>query len=161
MAVTRIQISPRRIVADALVVWHEHGSEVDVVMDFKSVSFAPGTLDAVYAFHVLDHYFESDIMPCLENWTKLLKPGGELFVVVDDFEYIARLMLSGDIGIEQFNGEFSHPYQFSKDLLIKWMSRAGFPDGSTVLWFADVQGMDGKIIFKKQEHELVIVGKKV
>jgi len=152
----RIQIAPHHIVKDVETVWHEHGPEVDMVMDPKHLTFAPNSLDALYSFHVLDHLFLDEISVAIQNWRACLKPGGELFIVVDDFETLARQFVGGDILIGQLNERYTHPVQFTRDNLIEYVSAAGFGDGSIKIWFADVPEL-----FTRRETELVISGQKV
>lgn len=156
MDATRIQLSPTKVIPNLLTVWHEQLPEVDISMDLKNLTFAPGSIDAIYSFHVLDHFFDADIRKALPNWYSLLKVGGELFVVVDDFEYVARSLVGGDININHFNQEFSHPTQFARDNLSKYLSDAGFLGSDVSVWFTDVPNL-----FPKKPYELVLSCKKI
>lgn len=146
-----LQITPTRIVPNAITVWPEHGPEVDIVMDLKKLTFAPGSIGTIFAFHVLDHVFPNEVMPMLKNWRQCLKPKGVLFVVVDDFEYIARSFVGGDLLIDVLNENYNHPMQFTKDNLVRAVSETGFNTTNMRIWYADVEGQ-----FKRLPHELVI-----
>ena len=148
-----IQLSPTKIVRDALTVWNESGPEVDLTMDLKNLTFKPGSVDEICAFHVLDHLFPNEIIPTLLNWKKLLKVGGKLFVVVDDFEYISRAFVGGDISIEIVNEMHSHPTQFSRSHLVNLLREAGFKEDKINIWLAE-QVADNK--FPKEHYELVL-----
>ncbi len=149
----KIQLSPKRIVKDALVVWSEHGPEVDIVMDLKNLTFKPGSIQELYSFHVLDHLFPEEVSVALNNWKTRLEKGGRLFVVVDDFEYISRAFVGGDITIGLINDRYAHPTQFNRDSLFNGLVSAGFKNDSINIWFADVPGL-----FKKQHYELILEG---
>jgi predicted SAM-dependent methyltransferase len=102
---------------------------------------------------VLDHLFPNEIIPALSNWKKLLKVGGKLFVVVDDFEYISRAFVGGDISIEIVNEMHSHPTQFSRTYLVGLLRKAGFKEDKINIWLAEQVG-DNK--FPKEHYELVL-----
>lgn len=133
-----------------MTVWNEPGLEVDVVMEPKNLTFRPGSVEAIYTFHVLDHLFPSEIKPAIENWYKCLGSGGKLFVLVDDFEYVCRGFVGGDINIEIINDLHNHPMQFSRDHLIAQLKHAGFGEDKQVIWFESPDFM------KKAHYELLI-----
>lgn len=147
----KIQLSPKKIIPGVMTVWNRPGPEVDVVMELNKLTFKEKSIEVIFAFHVLDHLFPEEIPGTLENWKKLLTPTGDLFVVVDDFEYICRGFVGGDIPIDKLNDEFNHPTQFSRDNLTKQLSLAGFRSDIMKIWFADVPGL-----FAKKHFELVV-----
>lgn len=150
----RIQISDIKIVKDATVIWDQHGPEVDIVMDVKKLTFKPGSVTEIFAFHVLDHLFPHEIVEALSNWKQCLVPGGKIYMVVDDFEYIARAFVGGDIPIDLYNRDHAHPTQFTKDSLVQYLKNAGFKDDNCAIWFQDVPGL-----FPKKVYELVLDAK--
>lgn len=150
----KIQITPKRIIKDAMTVWNEPGPEVDIVMDPKTLTFRPESVGAIYAFHVLDHLFPSEIKPALDNWRRCLGSGGKLFVLVDDFEYICRGFVGGDVSIEMINDLHSHPTQFSRDYLIAQLKLCGFGEDKQIIWFESPDFMP------KAHYELLIEAKK-
>ena len=150
-----IQLSPIRIMKDALTVWQEPGPEVDIMMDVKNLTFRPDSLDVIYSFHVLDHLFENEAQAALNNWRNCLKPKGELYLVVDDFEFVTRGYVGGDFSLKEFNRKFSHPSNYNKDILVEYLARAGFKEDLMRIWFVDVPNL-----FKKEEYELVVSAQK-
>lgn len=146
----KIQLSPTKIVKDALVIWNDPGPEVDIVMDLKKLTFKENSIEEIYSFHVLDHLFPEECVPAVSNWIKILAPKGHLFTVVDDFEYIARAFVGGDIPIDLINDLHSHPTQFTRDSMIVLLSKAGIRDDQSNIWFADVPDR-----FSKKHYELV------
>lgn len=147
----KIQLSKTRIIPDAMTVWYEHGPDVDLVMDLKSLTFAPQSVEKLYAFHVLEHFYPSEIKPAIRNWMSVVVPGGKLFVVNDDFEFVCRSFIGGDLSIDQLNDGFTKPTHFTKDNMVASLEDAGAVPGSVVIWYADVTDE-----FKKAEHELVV-----
>lgn len=151
----KIQLSPRRIIKDVMTVWYEPGPEVDVVMDLKNLTFADNSIDAIYSFHVLGSCFDKEINQALFNWRKLLKLGSELYVVVDDIDFLARSLVGGDINVDMFNANHSRPSYFTRDSIIKSLNSVGFLSDNVRLWYVDVPDL-----FMKQPFELVISAKK-
>lgn len=147
----RIELSPVKIVPGAITVWHEQTPDVDIVMDLKNLTFKPDSIEEIYAFHVLDHMFPEELMKSVQNWKRCLKTNCKLFVIVDDFEYIARAFVGGDISIELFNDIHSHPTQFTIDNGVNLLRKAGFPENMINQWFVDVTNL-----FPKKHYELVL-----
>ena len=153
----KIQLSPKRIIPDAVTVWHEAGPDVDLVMDPKKLTFRENSIEAIFAFHILDHLFAHEIPIALANWYKCMEfKTGILFVTVNDFEFVARSFVGGDINIEQVNAEFTHPFQFTKDNLVAYVAGAGFDLNDVKIWYMDVPNL-----FKKEPYELVFSAEKL
>lgn len=148
----RIQLTKSKVIPDALVAWNEREPGVDIVTDLRDPGFAHGSVEKLYAFHVLDHLFPKEVIPTLMAWKRLLAPGGKLFLVNDDFEFLCRAHVGGDLTVDQFNADFAHPTYFTRDNMIEALKAVGFDPDHLVLWFADVRDE-----FKKAEHELVLV----
>ena len=146
----KIQLSNTRIIKDALTVWYEHGPEVDIVMDLKNLTFAPGSIEELYSFHVLDHLFVSEILATMKNWKACLGPAGVMYVVVDDFEVLARGFVSGDFSIDFWNDNFSHPACITRDSLLGFCVKAGFSVDGPKIWYDDVPDR-----FKKEKYDLI------
>lgn len=151
----KIQLSEKRIVPDAITVWSHKGPEVDVVMDLKNLTFREGSITELYAFHVVDHFFPDESQEALTNWYSLLAQGASAHIIVDDFEYLARAFIGGDIGLDLFNDLHNHPCQCSRDSLATMVKKAGFKEPDTIVWMS---GGPGKI--EKKHYELIITGKK-
>lgn len=151
----KIQISPTRIVKDALTVWNEAGPEVDIVMDLKNLGFAENSIEAIYSFHVIEHLFDSEILEAIGNWKKCMMPGKDMFIVTDNWEHLCRLYVGGELNIFDFNKNFSYPTKISEENMIQYLHDNGYPDGNVRLWYADVPDL-----FKKKDHELIVAAKK-
>jgi predicted SAM-dependent methyltransferase len=122
-----------------------------MVVDLKKLPFAPGSLEAVYSFHVLEHLFPNECVAALASWKAALAPGGKLFVVNDDFEFICRSFVGGDVSIEQINADFTHPTYITRDNIVTMLGSIGFTTDKITMWFADVPGL-----FPKAEHEIIV-----
>lgn len=68
---------------------------VDVVSDVRSIPFPDEHFDVVYASHVLEHFKKEETWPILQEWTRVLKRGGELQLFVPNLEWAAMQIISG------------------------------------------------------------------
>jgi SAM-dependent methyltransferase len=96
------------------------------------------TFDFVYSSHCLEHM--RDVPETLRNWTRILRPGGWLYVVVPDYVLYEKM---------------SWPSRFNSD---HKQSFSGLIDRSAVVrpnhWH-----LDGQLVNKRQEtRSLVTVG---
>jgi SAM-dependent methyltransferase len=57
-------------------------AEPQVLSDVRSLPFEDESADEVYASHVLEHFSYDE--PVLEEWWRVLKPGGRITVIVPD-----------------------------------------------------------------------------
>ena len=151
----RLEITPTKIVPDAITVWNEQG-EADVIMDLKNLTFRDNYFDEIFVFHVVDHLFEDEIKTAMLNWRRCLKVGGRIFICVDDFEHIARGFVGGDITIDQINKDFSHPVHVTRDNLLKYFTDAGFLEGSVIIWHDSPKDAEGRVLMPKLESELIL-----
>ncbi len=65
-------------------------------LDARALPYAPNSIEAILASHVLEHIPNSEVQPTLEHWVSLLKPGAFMRIAVPDFEKIVRLMAAGE-----------------------------------------------------------------
>ena len=83
----------------------EAREEVDFVADVRDLSaFAAGSCRQIYAAHVLDHLQVHEILPVLNEFYRLLIPGGLLYLSVYDLDTLCSLFV---------NPEFSKPEKFA------------------------------------------------
>lgn len=153
--IKKIQLSPTRIIPDVTTVWNHPGDEVDIVMDLGGLTFREGSIEQIYSIHVVEHMFSEEATKAIANWSKCLKSGGDLFVLTNDFAYVNRAFLGGDILIEEINQHFTHPSQYTQDYLIKMMDIAGFQADKLAIWYDTIP-----LGYQRQDYELVIGGKK-
>ncbi|MGA7934786.1 MAG: methyltransferase domain-containing protein [Kovacikia sp.] len=75
--------------------------EVDYVSDAANLSqFADGSIDKIYASHVLEHFHHSlndELLSTLREWHRVLKPGGHLLVSVPDLRTLCWLYLNPNL----------------------------------------------------------------
>jgi hypothetical protein len=94
--------------------------------------FADGSVDAIRASHVLEHFPHAEVPEVLADWTRALKPGGTLRIAVPDFKAIAEGYLAGrQLPTEGFlmggqvDGRDFHHALFDADHLKRLLAGAG------------------------------------
>ncbi|MFT5728355.1 MAG: glycosyltransferase involved in cell wall biosynthesis/predicted SAM-dependent methyltransferase [Desulforhopalus sp.] len=69
---------------------------IDYVHDAnRPLPFSVHTFNEILAHSNLEHYSWRRIKDLLEDWLRVLKPGGKLSVWMPDFEYLSRMYLAG------------------------------------------------------------------
>lgn len=151
----KIQLSDKKIIKDAMTIFSHPGPEVDVVMDLKNITLREGSVSEMYAFHVVDHLFPEDSLEAVKNWYKILNPGAKIHLINDDFEYLARAFVGGDIDIEIMNGMHNHPCQCTQENVINMLKQAGFDENKIVYWYGGApDGVD------KKHYEFILTATK-
>ena len=79
------------------------GPDVDHVGSCTDLSaFADGSVEEVYASHVLEHLSHRDELPCaLREIARVLRPGGLFRLSVPDFDQLVRLYLRPDFDVRR------------------------------------------------------------
>lgn len=151
----KIQISPTKKIKDALSIWHKAGPEVDLVIDPRKdgLPFRENTIQVIYALNILGLSKHKNIPAILNNFYKLLKHDGELYIVEQDFDYINRAYISGDLPIREFNERSRKQSYINGEELARLLKLAGFSDKNMRFWY-------GGLKFKKEDFELVMSAKK-
>lgn len=86
--------------------------KADLVADVLDLSdvIEPGSVDEIYAGHLLEHLAPTQAEEAIEHWKSLLKPGGILAIVTPDFHAVVEGYLAGDISLDRLNNEFIYSY---------------------------------------------------
>lgn len=64
--------------------------------DMYKLPFSDGTVDTIYSSHALEHLPIRHANKALQNWSKVLRSGGSLYLAVPDLEEIMSIMLSDE-----------------------------------------------------------------
>lgn len=152
----KIQIAPTRRIKDMFTVWHKPGPEVDLVIDPRNpygINFRPGFVEVIYDFGLLGLTEEAKIEPTLKQWATTLKVGGELYLIENDFEYLARAIVGGDLKIEEFNQDFRATTYMTPEKMSRYLEAAGFAIPEQREWYEPPT-------FTKQHYEKILSGTK-
>jgi len=115
----------------------------DVVADIRDLRcFDDGSVDTIYACHVLEHVYRSDCLGVLRSWYKLLKPQGILRLAVPDFESVVKLymqgvklsVLIGNFYPKNVSPENTHYYTWDFDSLQEDLQTVGFNNVHRYNW---------------------------
>jgi len=72
--------------------------------DILHLPYNNGTVDLIYTSHVIEYFDKNIVLDVLQEWRRVLKPGGILRVAVPDFEAMARLYSDGKISLNKILG---------------------------------------------------------
>jgi len=110
--------------------------EPDLLCDVTCLPYKAGTVDEIYAGHLLEHFHFEDGKNALRYWQSILKQGGKISVCVPDYDYLVKKYVenpSPDALIEMNNAYIysyiqpsPHLYAYSAALLERVMCEAGF-----------------------------------
>lgn len=106
----------------AVALAREYGHEAVQVMDGSNIHFDTATFDVIIASDCLEH-IEQD-QAALDNWCRILKPGGTLIVFVPAHMY---LWSAHDV-------ENHHCRRYSSKQLVSLMESTGFTVKRTGFW---------------------------
>lgn len=102
-------------------------------------AFAPGSVDLIYASHVLEHFGRFEVELVLADWYRAIRPGGLVRIAVPDFAAVVALYgqeglrdgMSGLVGLVcggQRNEYDFHKIIFDEAFLTFLLSKVGFKD---------------------------------
>ena len=72
--------------------------------DILNLPFDNGTVDLIYASHVIEYFDREEIVGILNKWKSKLKQGGIVRLAVPNFQEIARLYCAQGFGFDNFLG---------------------------------------------------------
>lgn len=113
-------------------------------VEARDLPYEDGSVDEIYASHVLEHLSWKGVGEALNHWYKKLKPGGKVKIAVPDFKTIAdsvndenfRYMLAAAMGGQTHEHDF-HKSAFTERSLRWWMNHCGFGSIKRFEPFAD------------------------
>lgn len=110
--------------------------------------FHDGSVDLVYACHVLEHFSHLQVPEVLREWARVLKPGGKLCLSVPDFDRLLTLYRETDGDVDVIlnplmgGQEYAYNYHrviFTQAYLSKLLLAAGF--SRVLAWEPDDGGV--------------------
>lgn len=72
--------------------------------NITTLPFEDNTADLIYASHVIEYFDREEIIPVLQEWRRVLKPGGVLRLAVPNFLWLAFLYSEEDYDLDYLLG---------------------------------------------------------
>lgn len=92
-------------------------AKCDVRFDVQKLPYPDNSVDEIKAFHIIEHFHFFEIKDVLNEWYRVLKPGGRLYLETPDFLETCKSFVEGSptMGIEQwrillYGHFFAHPW---------------------------------------------------
>lgn len=81
-------------------------SNPDICADMRDLSIIPeSTIDLIYSSHSLEHVAFHDVKTCLIEWFRVIKPGGEIRIIVPNLKKIFEFVRDGNILDKVYDSE--------------------------------------------------------
>jgi glycosyltransferase involved in cell wall biosynthesis len=74
----------------------QENAVVDAVFDAKQIPYSDNSVDEIKAFHVIEHFKWSEAISALQEWFRVLKPGGRLWLETPDMLESFREYINAD-----------------------------------------------------------------
>jgi len=62
---------------------------------YPLTGYEDDSVEEIRASHILEHFGHAEILAVMQEWVRVLKPGGKIYVAVPDFNYIASTYKNG------------------------------------------------------------------
>lgn len=119
---------------DVLTVDIRDDVKPDYRADLRRLPFATAEFDIVYSSHVLEHFPRNATDEVLDEWIRILKPDGELRLIVPNLEWAAAEIAKGVVNDDVLNvlygaqtyGENFHQVGFTPQTLNDKLRKRGF-----------------------------------
>jgi predicted SAM-dependent methyltransferase len=77
---------------------------VNIVSDMRKLPFEDNSVDVLYSSNSLEYFDREETIEALKEWKRVLKPNGELFIAVPDFEMMAKYYIQFRVPLMRFIG---------------------------------------------------------
>lgn len=119
---------------DVLTVDIRDDVKPDYRADLRKLPFASNEFDVCYSSHVLEHFPRAEVGKVLDEWVRVLKPEGELRLIVPNLEWAAAEIQKGVINDDVLNvlygaqtyKENAHMVGFTPKTLNEMLKERGF-----------------------------------
>jgi predicted SAM-dependent methyltransferase len=94
--------------------------------DVRKLTYADNSVDAVAAIHIIEHFYLWEVTDILQEWKRVLKPGGKLILELPCmdkvFWYIAKCIEQNVPMKERFSAWalWGDPYTMDEGMMHRW-----------------------------------------
>jgi len=106
----------------------------DVICDITRLPWPDRSAAAIESYHVIEHISHKKIKKTLNDWHRVLKPGGKLVLECPHFDVAIREYLSGNesrllniFGRQRSKGD-THLYGYNPERLTRLLEEVGFKE---------------------------------
>ena len=92
-------------------------AKCDIRFDVMKLPYPDNSVDEIKAFHIIEHFHFFEIKEVLNEWYRVLKPGGRLYLETPDFLETCRSFVEGssamnieDWRVTLYGHFFAHPW---------------------------------------------------
>lgn len=95
--------------------------EPDVKTDIRQMSFGDNEADEIHAIHLFEHLPRMQADRVLQEWRRVLKPGGKLVIEIPCLDKIAQNIINGEKNMRlTVLGLFGNPMDDKPDMMHQW-----------------------------------------
>jgi len=115
-----------------------HNKDADMVIDVSKLPYEDNTIDEICAIHLMEHFYFLQAFDVLNEWFRVLKPGGKLIIETPDFVNSCRRFVESDkkTRISLYSHFFAWPwlpgqtnyFLYTEDQLRHTLETTGFSD---------------------------------
>ena len=98
---------------------HIDGGDYDHIesKDICNLPYEDGSVDLIYASHVIEYFDRDEVQVLLNNWQSKLKKGGILRLAVPDFSSMSALYQDGVFSLDSFLGPLYGKMKMQENLI--------------------------------------------
>lgn len=124
----------------------------DYRCDVRQLPFGDREFDIVHSSHVLEHFYKTETIPLLKEWTRILKLDGKLFLNLPDFDWAVQNLNNESASPEHIHNVIYGGHYNEHDVHHTFFNEA------KIKHFLDQIGMEIEI-FSRQGYNMSIVAK--
>ncbi len=99
----------------------DYVGDQDLVTDITDLPYEDDSVDEIHGIHVFEHLQRYDAVKALNEWYRVLKPGGKLVLEMPSLEKIAQLIVDGEKNPRLTTmGLFGDPRDPNKHMAHQW-----------------------------------------
>jgi predicted SAM-dependent methyltransferase len=134
--------------------------EAIVKMDARDLKYGDNTVSHVYSSHLLEHVSHHDVHAMLQEWLRVLVPGGRVTINVPDIEWASRTLISMVDGKKHESKLYVTPHEVIQMIMYGSQihdgeyHKSGYTDFTLLKYLEDAGFIDIIVDKKYEAHEM-------